>query len=98
MNNKNIFIHLMEAKGSSVLEEYMRNLHTEMQDPESMYERVNILALSEEQKERCFEQWGMESEQKGGGGGDDIQLDGEARDKKLWEVYESFLKGGERHT
>merc|ERR1712113_372928 len=89
----------MEAKGSSILEEYMRSLHQEMQDPDSMYERINILTLSEEQKERVFETWGKEREQKGGaGGGDDIKLDGEIRDKTLWKAYEGFLKGGEAYS
>jgi hypothetical protein len=38
----------MEAKGSQIFEDYLRNLNAEMQDSESIYARVNVLAFSEE--------------------------------------------------
>ena len=88
----------MEAKGSQVLEDYLRNLHQEMQDSESIYARVNILALSEENKERCFEAWGKDKVPNIGAGTDDIFLEGEQKENKLWEGYEGFLKGGEKYS
>ncbi len=89
----------MEAKGSQIFEDYLRNLQAEMQDQESIYARVNILAFSEEQKERCYEYWGKERVQYGGGvSTDDFEIEGEQKSKKLWEGYEGFLKGGERYS
>ena len=38
----------METKGSSIIEEYLRGIYQEIGDPDSIYEKVNILALSEE--------------------------------------------------
>ena len=89
----------MEAKGSQVLEDYLRNLHTEMQDSESIYSRVNILALSEEQKERAYESWGKDTVATfGAGSADDMFLEGEQKENKLWSGYEGFLKGGEKYS
>ena len=69
-----------------------------MQDSESIYARVNILALSEEQKDRAYESWGKESVPTFGAGTDEIVLEGEQKEKKLWEGFEGFLKGGERYS
>jgi len=32
-----------------------------MKDPDTIYETVSVLVLSEEQKERAFESWGKEN-------------------------------------
>jgi len=38
----------MESKGSHVIEEYLKNLHKDMQNPETIYDQVRVLAFSEE--------------------------------------------------
>ena len=64
-----MFVHFMESKGSHVIEEYLKNLHKDMQNPETIYDQVRVLAFSEEQKERVYDSWGKEMVQYGGGGG-----------------------------
>ena len=51
----------MEMEGSEVIENYLRQLHREMKDPDTIYQTVSVLVLSEEQKERAFENWGKEN-------------------------------------
>lgn len=91
----------MEMQGSEVFENYLRQLHRDMKDPDTIYETVSVLVLSEEQKERAFESWGKENASAQFAAevtNTDFELEGEQKIEKLWGVYENFLKGGEQYT
>ena len=88
-------MHFVEAKGSQVLNDHLRQLYKDKQRDESPYLVINILAFSEEQKEHKFEDWGKYPIPQTGLEIEEVDITEDQKTEKLWIAYQAFLQGGE---